>query len=167
GVAGHALVAARRAAALESNREAYSHYRRAADFAGRLPVEEQAAVFEELARAAYVAGRLEDSFPAIERAIEIYSNLGDRAAVGRCTRALSRYHWFAGEGGHARAMALKAVAILEPLGESAELARAYSGLSQLGMLAEDPEQAFWWGEQALELATRLGDERTRAHALIN
>jgi DNA-binding CsgD family transcriptional regulator len=35
------------------------------------------------------------------------------------------------------------------------------------MLAEDPEQAFSWGERALDLATRLGDERTRAHALIN
>ena len=32
---------------------------------------------------------------------------------------------------------LEAIAILEPLGESVELARAYSGLSQLAMLAED------------------------------
>ena len=36
-VAEYALVAARRAAALDSNREAYSHYRRAADFVDRLP----------------------------------------------------------------------------------------------------------------------------------
>ena len=35
-VAEYALVAARRAAALESNREAFSHYRRAADFVDRL-----------------------------------------------------------------------------------------------------------------------------------
>ena len=35
------------------------------------------------------------------------------------------------------------------------------------MLAEDAEQALAWGERALELATRLGDERTRAHALVN
>ena len=48
-VADYALVAARRAAALESNREAYSHYRRAADFVDRLPAAEQAAVLEELA----------------------------------------------------------------------------------------------------------------------
>ena len=48
-VAEYALVAARRAAALESNREAYSHYRRASDFVDRLPAPEQAAVLEELA----------------------------------------------------------------------------------------------------------------------
>ncbi len=166
-VAGYALVAARRAAALESNREAYSHYRRAVDFVGRLAPAEQAQVFEELASAAYVANRLEDAFAAIDRAIALFGELGDAAAVGRCTRALSRLHWLAGSGDAARTRAREAIEILEPLGESTELARAYSGLSQLGMLSEDPEEAFSWGERALELATRLGDERTQAHALIN
>ena len=166
-VAEYALVAARRAAALESNREAYSHYRRASDFVDRLPLLEQAAVLEEFANAAYVVARLEDAFPAIERAIALFGDLNDLAAVGRCTRVLSRFHWFAGDGDAAQRKALEAVAILEPLGESAELARAYSGLSQLAMLAENAEQAFDWGERALELAIRLGDESTRAHALIN
>ena len=164
-VAEFALVAARRAAALESNREAYSHYRRASDFVDRLPLPEQAAVLEEFANAAYVVARIEEAIPAIERAIALFGDLGDPAAVGRCTRVLSRYHWFAGDGDAAQTKALEAVAILEPLGESAELARAYSGLSQLAMLAENAEQAFDWGERALELAIRLGDESTRAHAL--
>ena len=114
-----------------------------------------------------LVGRLEDAFAAIERAIAIYGELGDEAAVGRCTRVLSRFHWFAGDGDAARAKALEAIAILEPLGESVELARAYSGVSQLAMLAEDAEQALDWGERALELAIRLGDESTRAHALVN
>ena len=166
-VADYALVAARRAAALASNREAYSHYRRASDFVDRLPLVEQAAVLEELANAAYVIGRIEHAFPAIERAIALFGDLDDIAAVGRCTRVLSRFHWFAGDGEAAQRKALEAIAILEPLGESAELARAYSGLSQLAMLAENAEQAFDWGERALELAIRLGDESTRAHALIN
>jgi len=95
-VAEYAVVAARRAAALESNREAHSHYRRAADFVDRLSPPEQATVLEELADAAYVAVRLEDAFPAIERAIEIHAQLGDDGAVGRCTRVKSRLHWFAG-----------------------------------------------------------------------
>jgi DNA-binding CsgD family transcriptional regulator len=166
-VADHALLAARRAAALDSNRQAYSHYRRAADFADRLDPGDQGKLFEELAHAAYVVDRLEESFPAVERATAIYGELGDAQAVGRCTRSLSRYHWFAGDGEAARKHGRDAVVILEPLGETVELARAYSGLSQLGMLAEDPEQAFTWGERALELAGRLGDDRTRAHALIN
>jgi predicted ATPase/DNA-binding CsgD family transcriptional regulator len=166
-VAEYALVAARRAAALDSNREAYSHYRRASAFLDRLPAHERALVLEELATAAYAVYRLEDAFRVIERAIAEWSALRDRAAVGRCTQILSRFHWHVGDGDAARAKALEAIEILEPLGESVELARAYSGLAQLKNLAEYNDQALLWGERALELATRLGDERTRAHVLVN
>jgi predicted ATPase/DNA-binding CsgD family transcriptional regulator len=166
-VAEYALVAARRAAALGSNREAHSHYRRASAFLDRLPQEAQAAVLEELAGAAYAVYRLEDAFRAIRRAVAEWTALGDAAAVGRCTQVLSRFHWHSGDGDAARAKALEAIEILEPLGESVELARAYSGLAQLKNLAEYNDQALVWGERALELATRLGDDRTRAHVLVN
>lgn len=166
-VAAYALVAARRAAACESNREAFSHYRRACDFVDRLERPEQAALLEEAAVAAYVAGRLDRAFPALRTAIAIFGELGDTEAVGRCTRMLARLLWFSGDGAPARDKSLEAIAILEPLGESCELARAQSAVSQLAMLAQDTEDAIAWAERALELATRLGDDNTRAHALIN
>jgi ATP/maltotriose-dependent transcriptional regulator MalT len=103
----------------------------------------------------------------MQRAIAIYRELGDRAALGRCTRVASRLHWIKGDGDAAHAAALEAIEILEPLGASVELGRAYSVVSQLAMLAEDTEPALTWGERALELASRLGDDRTRAHALVN
>jgi DNA-binding CsgD family transcriptional regulator/tetratricopeptide (TPR) repeat protein len=166
-VSEYALVAARRAATLESNREAFSHFQRAADFFDRLDPDARAEALEELALAAYLVGRLDHAFGAIEQAIAIHADSGDRAAIGRCTRVLSRLYWFSGDGEPARAEALEAVAILEPLGESVELARAYSGVSQLAMLEDDAGQAIDWGERALELAVRLGDESTRAHSLVN
>jgi DNA-binding CsgD family transcriptional regulator len=166
-VADYAPVAARRAAALDSNREAYLHYARAAEFAGRLPLSEQALLAEELAQTAYAVNRLEDAFPAMQRSIALYREVGDKAAVGRCTRVLSRFHWYAGDGEAARMAALAAVSILEPEGDSVELARAYSGYAQLAHLAEHGDEAIAWGERALALATRLGDEHTRVHALIN
>ena len=163
----YALVAARRAAALESNREAYFHYQCAVDFAHRLDPVEQADVLEEMAAAAYVVGQPDDGFRAIESAIAIHRELGDQAAVGRCTRVLSRFHWMVGDGGPARTKALEAITILEPLGESIELARASSEVAQLAMLAEDSEQALKWGQRGLELARSLGDASTSAHALVN
>ena len=166
-VADYALVAARRAAALGSNREAYSHYRRASVFLDRLPAPERAAALEELASAAYAVYRLEEAFDAIKRSIAEWNALGEGAAVGRCTQTLSRLYWHAGDGDAARAKALEAIEILEPLGETVELAQAYSGLAQLKNLAEYNDQALAWGERALELATKLGDERTRAHVLVN
>ena len=168
-VADYALVAARRAAALESNREAYSHYRRAADFVdaaaaapSRRPCSRSYAV------AAYIVGALDHALPAIERAIALYRELGDDGGRGPLHARRCR----ASTGTRATASA--------PAGRRArrsrsssrwasrvELARAYSGLSQLAMLAEDADEAFAWGERALELAVRLGDDETRAHALVN
>ncbi len=66
-VAEHVLVAARRAAALASNREAFSHYRRAADFVDRLAPADHAELLEELSAAAYEVGRLDEAFGAVER----------------------------------------------------------------------------------------------------
>lgn len=166
-VAEYALVAARRAAALGSNREAYSHFRRASAFVDRLSAPERAAVLEELATAAYAVYRLEEGFPAIERAIAEWAALGDTAGVGRCTQVLSRFHWHTGDGDAARRKQSEAIEILEPLGESVELARAYSGLAQLKNLAEQNDDALLWGQRALDLATRLGDDRVRAHVLVN
>src|SRR5262249_4502567 len=80
-VAEYALVAARRAAVLASNREAFSHYVRAAAFTDQLPPSEAAAVFEELAETAHLVGRFDDAFPAVARAIAIHRESGDEAAV--------------------------------------------------------------------------------------
>jgi DNA-binding CsgD family transcriptional regulator/tetratricopeptide (TPR) repeat protein len=166
-VADYALVAARRAAALGSNREAFSHYQRASDFVEQLPEPEQAAVLEELANAAYVVGRMDSGLPAIERAIEINKSLGDEAAVGRCVRSAARLHWMAGDGDAAGSKRREAIAILEPLGESIELAKAYGDLSQQEMFAEDFEAALAAGERALDVASRLSDERLRAIVLVD
>jgi DNA-binding NarL/FixJ family response regulator/tetratricopeptide (TPR) repeat protein len=166
-LAEYAPIAARRAAQLESNREAHSHFRRAAEFAHRYPLPERASLFEELAQAAYTVGLLDEAFAALEQAIACFRQIGDQAAIGRCRRVLSRFHWYAGDGEAARTIALDAVATLEPLGPSDELARAYSGLSQLAMLADRHEEALDWGDRGLKLAGHLGDERTRAHALVN
>ncbi len=166
-VAEYALVAARRAAAMDSNREASSHYRRAAAFLDRLSAPDRAVVLEELASVSYAVDRIGDAITAEKRAIAEWTALGEQAAVGRCTQFLSRLYWYSGDGDAARAKAIEAIEILEPFGETVELARAYSGLAQLKNLAEYNDDALLWGERALELATRLGDDRTRAHVLVN
>lgn len=166
-VADHALIAARRAAAVESNREAYSHFRRAVEFADLLSLSDQAGLFEDFATAAYLVGRMDDAFAAIRRAILINEEMDDQEAIGRSTRILSRFYWYAGDGEAAVKKGRAAVEILEPLGESVELAKAFSGLSQLAMLSAQTEQAIALGSRAVELSQRFGDDRTQAHALIN
>ncbi|HEX4525685.1 MAG TPA: AAA family ATPase [Gaiellaceae bacterium] len=166
-IATYARIAARRAAAVGANREAYAHFHRAVDFVDRLPRREQAMLLEELTEAGYYAGRIAPALAATERAIPIWCELDDQEALGRCTRVLSRLHWFLGEGVPAREKAAEAVAILEPLGDTAELACAYSSVAQLAMLAHDEPRALAWGERGLALATRIGAENARVHALVN
>src|SRR5262249_59880714 len=101
--AAHVLLAARRAAALESNREAYAHYRRALGFVDRLDSRKQAAVLEEYAAVAHFAGHLDHALEGIRRAIRLNHEACDDAARGRCVRLLSRLLWFAGRGEPAHA----------------------------------------------------------------
>lgn len=163
----YALTAARRAAAVESNREACAQFRRAAERSDHFSLRDQAGLFEEFAMASYLVGRLDDAFDAIQRAIAINEDLDQRDAVGRATRILSRLHWYAGDGESALREGRAAVEILEPLGASVELARAYSGLSQLAMLAARAKETLEWGQRAAGLAEKLGDDAVRAHALVN
>ena len=124
-------------------------------------------LLEELAVVAYLAGRVDDSIPAIERAIAITAELGDVASVGRCKRFLARLHWYAGNGDAARRIGLEAVELLEPLGESVELAGPTAGSRRWRCWPRIVEATIRWGKLALELAGRLGADSVRAHALVN
>ncbi len=84
-----------------------------------------------------------------------------RVASSRATlRWLSRLSWFRGRGDDAENYAQQAVEVLEPLGESRELAMAYSNVAQLAMLAAPRTSApSSWGERAIALAKKLGAKR--------
>jgi DNA-binding CsgD family transcriptional regulator len=74
--------------------------------------------------------------------------------------------WQKGEGTAALEAAENAVELLEPNApETAELARAYAGLAQLHLLSADDPAAKRYGELALEVADRLGEEVVAVHAL--
>src|SRR6185312_16647199 len=114
---------------------------------------------------AYLVGRTAEALEAIAVAEDGYRAAGDAEAVGRCARIRSRLYWYAGDGAAARAEARRAVAVLEPLGESRELARACSAVAQLAMLAGRYAETREWGRRAADLAEALGDRATVAHAL--
>lgn len=165
-VAEHALAAARRAAWLGSKREAHAHYRRALDFLDQLPPVNRATVLEEAGAIAFHRNRLPEAFAAYEQAREIWRGLDRLEALGRCTRVLSRLHWFGGDGDLAGRLGAEAIEILEPLGDSAELGCAYSGVAQLAMVAGELTTSREWAHRALDLALRVGAEETRIHATV-
>ena len=162
----HAPRAADRAARLGAHREAVDHLQLALDHHDR-PDRRRADLLGQLSYECYLTGLLDRSLAAQRAALEIYQQERDALAIGQSQRWLSRVSWFLGRNADSEQYAAAAIATLEPLEPGRELAMAYSNQSQLRMLADDHAEAVRWGTLALDLARRLGDRATEAHALNN
>lgn len=110
----------------------------------------------------YLINRVPEGIEFQEQAVSLVRETRDSAEEGVALRWLSRILWFAGRGEDAARAGADAVAALEQLPPGPELARAYSNLAQLGMLAHDTDAAQLWGRRALELAERFGVVETRS-----
>ncbi|HEX7301035.1 MAG TPA: AAA family ATPase [Solirubrobacteraceae bacterium] len=162
-----APAAADRAAALGAHREAAAHYARALTFGHALPPEAHAELLERYSRECYLTDQGAKAIEALERAIELYRELGDPRKEAMALCSLSPIMWCPGRTADSERAARAAVALLEPLPAGRELASAYAKLSQFCMNAEDTEEATIWGERALELADSVGDAAIRAEVLCN
>ncbi|MGC0142378.1 ATP-binding protein [Pseudactinotalea sp. Z1732] len=164
--ASHALAAAREATALESHREAFEYYRRAAEFAHEFPIGDRAGLYEAYAEEACHVGDLSEAFNASDRAIALHREHGDVRGVGRCKTARARFNWLAGDSRAAWEQAQGAIAVLEPLGATTELASAHSQLCDLATRSGNSEQTQRSGHRAVRLAEELGNEDARWRALV-
>lgn len=160
-------LAAAQASNLGAHREASAHYQVGLRYAEAAGPEARAALLEGRSYEDYLIGRLPDALAAREAALEIWRSLGDRRREGAALRWLSRLSWSSGHRTEAERYAAEAVAVLEPAGESPELAMAYSNRSQLHMLANEDEPAVRWGRKAIALAEKVGDCEILVHALTN
>ncbi len=122
---------------------------------------------EALAYECYLTEQMEEAVTARRQALELHQLLGDDVGVGANERWLSRLSWFSGRNEDSERYAARAVATLEPLGDSHQLGMAYSNRAQLCMLSHDPVGAVEWGDRALAVARRCSDTEVEIHALNN
>ena len=162
-----APAAAERAATLGAHREAAAQYERALRFAERMAPDLRADLTERLAYEWYVTGQMEDALAVQQRAVRARRELGDVVKEADSLRSLSRILRFAGRTSEAVPVAEEAVALLDRLPPSHELAMAYAGLSHLYVNAEDVDGAVAWNARALDLAERLGDTEAIVYARTN
>src|SRR5262249_41881342 len=148
-------------------RQAAEHYRAALVYADHLPPLARAELLEGYSLQAYLSGLGEEALDARRAALRIWQAAGDAERAGESLRWLSRLCWGTGQRGEGEAAAARAIAVLETVPPGRQLAMAYSNRSQLEMVAHRAEAAVAWGTRALELARRLGDTETLAHALTN
>lgn len=159
----HAAAAAAEAAALSSHREAAEHYRRALRFGEDADGTLRRALAGEL-------GLLDawEEAEALWREAITATPAEDVLARGEAVRMHSRALWRLSRGLEARAEAVAAVTILEPLGPTLGLARAVSELAGFASMAGDAEESLELARRALDLAGQLGagDVASDAHNVI-
>ena len=158
-----APVAARRAASLGAYRQAAAHYATALPLA----TGERADLLEAYALVAYHGGLTPEAIDARREALALRTATGDAVRIGDNLRWVSRLAWWNGRPDDALAAGDQAVEVLRTAPPGRELAAAYSNLSQLFMLADQPATAIEWGLRASALAVELGDLDTELHALVN
>ena len=167
----HAPRAARRAAELSSHREAAAQYERALRFAaagnGAADPAMVAALYDELASELSLVDRCQESTDATKHALAFWRSAGDRLREGDSMHRLACSLAQLCRGSEAGAAAESAVAILEPLGPTVELARAYATLSAHRMVEYQHDVAIDLARRARQIAEPLDAFEVLSDALNN
>jgi DNA-binding CsgD family transcriptional regulator/tetratricopeptide (TPR) repeat protein len=148
----HAVPAALRAAHLGAHREAAAQYERAFRHGRGVDDAELARLHDAYVAEVALLDRWDDAAAAGTRALELWRAIGDPAREGDTLRQLSQTLWRLCRGREAFEAAETAVRVLEPHGDSVELAWAYANLANHRMHEGDSEEAIRLARAAEEIA---------------
>jgi DNA-binding CsgD family transcriptional regulator/tetratricopeptide (TPR) repeat protein len=161
----YAVAAAGEAERVGAMREVHLQLARALRLDGGLSEDER---FELLLRATVAANfssmRLEDAVETAEEAVRLAR---DPVKEGRAQQALALALWSLDRLHEAERAAARAIAVLEPTEEVAELARAHATHIRMVATSFDPAAAIAAGARALELADRAGLEEIKIDIAIS
>lgn len=165
-VASLAPRAAAQAARVGAHREAAALYRLALTASQPFDAEARATLLEAAACELHLINALQDAIELCDQALALRRSLGHALHVGVNVRMLGALHrQSSGNKTEYHRYAQSAVEVLEPLGPSAELAKAYATMSHVLCLLSDYDAAIEWGQRAVELAEVLDDDAARVVAL--
>jgi DNA-binding CsgD family transcriptional regulator/tetratricopeptide (TPR) repeat protein len=160
-----APAAGARASLLGAHREASAQYESALRYAHMLSPVERAQLLQEHSHESFLIDRFGPAIDSETRALGLYRQIGDRKKEGDSLRRISQLQRCGGDSRAAARSIGEAIAILETLPESLELALAYCGWTMVCMNAEDIEATFRTGPRAMDLAERFGDTESLVHVL--
>ena len=163
----YAPVAALKAASVGAHIEASKLYYTAIEYYQGKDKEKLVQLYEAYAYECYLTNQLKDAIIYQTKSLAIWKEKNNMEKAGNCMRSLSRLWWFEGNMKQAESYGSQAIAILRGQPLSPAKAMAYSNMSQLKMLSDNPVECIFWGEQAIAMAKELGDNEIHCHALNN
>ncbi len=161
----HASAAARRAASLASHREAAAQFERALRFTNGADAATVAGLYDGFAYEASLLDHWQQAADARERALNLWRDVGDRRREGDTLRWLAYSLCSLSRGGEGIAAARTAIALLEPLGPTVELAWAYASLAAMWMVRRANGDAIELARRAQAVAGPLGLTEVLSDAL--
>jgi class 3 adenylate cyclase/tetratricopeptide (TPR) repeat protein len=147
--------------------EAKDRYETALRLWGDGDEEGRLALLHKLGWTRLMGGDLGGARTALVEAEAGWRALGDDRQAGRAMATLGRVYWIKGDGPRARETLARAIAILEPLGPSPELTRAYLWLSTTDMLLGRSDASMSAATRGIELAEAMGLDGDRSQFLNN
>ena len=159
--------AARHAASAGAHREAAAHLATAIRHGNALSAPELANLLEMHAVECDLTNQVSSSLESATRAAQIWREQANPTAQARMLLMIGTQHWKSGRKAQADQPVADAIALLETLPPSRELAMAYSARSQRAMTSHQTSEALEFGQRALDLARRFEDPGVRSHALNN
>jgi DNA-binding CsgD family transcriptional regulator/tetratricopeptide (TPR) repeat protein len=163
----YAPQAAKEAARAGAHREAASYLLTALRHADLLNMAEKARMWEAHANECHLINDVSRAIESGWQAHQLWKSLGDIPAQCRMLLLLGNQYWKSGDRRLAERQVDDAIALLESLPPSRDLAMGYSARARLGMTAGNVEEAVAFGKRAIELAERLASQDVEAHALNN
>jgi tetratricopeptide (TPR) repeat protein len=163
----YAPLAAKQAMRLGAHREAAAHLSAALRFRTSLPKDVQAEMLEDHARESGLANQTREAINSATAANLCFRQVGNVQAQSRVLSFLSQEYRTVGDKTRADECVHGAVAVLEALPPSANLAMAYSTRSLMAVHRGWDQEALEFGRRALALARQFGDHATESHALCN
>jgi DNA-binding CsgD family transcriptional regulator/tetratricopeptide (TPR) repeat protein len=160
-----APAAAKQAASVGAHREAAAQYELALRYAPDPTSAEHAELLEQLSYECHLVSRHERALEVRRTALELWRALGMRMKEGDSLRWLSRLSWYVGRREEAEQYAADAIAILESLPPSAELAMAYGNRAQLHIEATEIDAAISWAQRAIGLVEPWANQEILSDAL--
>lgn len=160
----YAPVAGTEAARLGAHREAAAHFRTALRYADSLPGSSRAELLELHAEECSLINQTREAIASASEALELWRSAGNIEAQARVASFLAPEYRMAGDSARADECVATAIALLEPLPHSINLAQAYRARSRLASHRGQDKEAVAYGQRALQLAREFGDHATESLA---